>query len=384
MLSSQDLCIGVANNSIEPGALAELQPCAPTLYQVWDMEGLADAWPPAADVPSTIVAGATLTDRQVQSVVDWIQSETSISSTPFCYKTASYDRGIGIDPNCGGGKQKDAGLCYDSCRSGFKGVGPVCWSTQSPSYNPGQECTKKIAGVCVMTKMKSCRDGYASDKIATCWLDKASYGRDAGTVPTECGSNRQMQAGLCYYGAIDGYSCNATACQQNCAHGSIKCGEAACAKDASTCAISIADMVISPLEVLSFIASGGVTGVAVETVKTAQNAAFIAKTVSAIVQAEEALRSATGNFMDVAEKNLADMSTSKVEAAVAQGYGKDSANYRFIAREWAGRLLLLTILELEKDISTLMITTMDPTGITATANAFAKPPCTQHKTMPQF
>jgi hypothetical protein len=78
------------------------------------------------------------------------------------------------------------------------------------------------------------------------------------------------------------------------------------------------------------------------------------------------------------------MSTNAVEAAVANGYGRGSANYKFIAREWAARLLLLTIIELEKSIDTILITTMDPTGIAATANAFAKPPCAIHTTMPQF
>jgi hypothetical protein len=32
---------------------------------------------------------------------------------------------------CGPGQEMDAGLCYDKCRSGYYGVGPVCWR-QSP------------------------------------------------------------------------------------------------------------------------------------------------------------------------------------------------------------------------------------------------------------
>lgn len=38
-------------------------------------------------------------------------------------------------PNCASGKQKDAGLCYDACRAGSKGVGPVCWGTCSGDRN---------------------------------------------------------------------------------------------------------------------------------------------------------------------------------------------------------------------------------------------------------
>ena len=29
--------------------------------------------------------------------------------------------------SCASGKQQDAGLCYNSCRSNYAGVGPVCW-----------------------------------------------------------------------------------------------------------------------------------------------------------------------------------------------------------------------------------------------------------------
>lgn len=62
----------------------------------------------------------------------------------------SVDRGVGTVPNvcpsgtteiagscwswssvtgasCGGGKEMDAGLCYDPCPLGYRGVGPVCW-----------------------------------------------------------------------------------------------------------------------------------------------------------------------------------------------------------------------------------------------------------------
>lgn len=31
--------------------------------------------------------------------------------------------------SCGTGKDYDAGLCYDACKAGYDGVGPVCWGT---------------------------------------------------------------------------------------------------------------------------------------------------------------------------------------------------------------------------------------------------------------
>ena len=35
---------------------------------------------------------------------------------------------------CDDGEEMDVGLCYPKCRSGFSGVGPVCWG-QSPIVN---------------------------------------------------------------------------------------------------------------------------------------------------------------------------------------------------------------------------------------------------------
>ncbi len=35
---------------------------------------------------------------------------------------------------CGSGEQRDAGLCYSGCKTGFTGVGPVCWSAPPPGW----------------------------------------------------------------------------------------------------------------------------------------------------------------------------------------------------------------------------------------------------------
>jgi hypothetical protein len=56
---------------------------------------------------------------------------------PVCWKNLfdAYGRGAGRVPayNCGG-KEQDAGLCYEECRSGYKGAGPVCWGIAPPGY----------------------------------------------------------------------------------------------------------------------------------------------------------------------------------------------------------------------------------------------------------
>jgi hypothetical protein len=39
-----------------------------------------------------------------------------------------YDRGVGTIPSsCGAGYEKDGALCYPECRTGWNGVGPMCW-----------------------------------------------------------------------------------------------------------------------------------------------------------------------------------------------------------------------------------------------------------------
>lgn len=37
-------------------------------------------------------------------------------------------------PTCGSGKEYDAGLCYDVCKDGADGVGPVCWAKGPPGW----------------------------------------------------------------------------------------------------------------------------------------------------------------------------------------------------------------------------------------------------------
>src|SRR5262245_26271845 len=55
------------------------------------------------------------------------------------YWKNSYTRGVGAIPkshSCDSGKDQDAGLCYTPCKTGYSGVGPVCWQ-QEASYGRG-------------------------------------------------------------------------------------------------------------------------------------------------------------------------------------------------------------------------------------------------------
>ena len=41
----------------------------------------------------------------------------------------SYGRGVGYPLGCDDAEEEDAALCYEPCKDGFYGVGPVCWET---------------------------------------------------------------------------------------------------------------------------------------------------------------------------------------------------------------------------------------------------------------
>ncbi len=408
----------------------------------WTSEGIAGyltVITPVTLVPpvNTAVPGTTLTGAQMSTLINWIQGETSISTTPFCYKKPGYDRGIGIAPTeCANGKQYDGGLCYDSCRAGYGGAGPVCWQSCPSGYSDmGAIChfagtlsymqktvcehrqsVPYVGSYCDKYGYESCRDGYTS-VAGVCWADlhvppgmsgsaadpmKDSYGRGVGTMPTVCKSDRELQAGLCYLVPRSGYGCTVTACTQNCAAGSSACGVAACANTPANCASNITDMVVSTASMLAAIGAEAVTlgaaTPAVEGAKAGAQSAKAAVLAARIKRAQEAIDlagdlnskyseinqvvGAITLFVNVAETNLAGLSTRAVEAQIAARYGRGTANYRAIARNWAAMQMAAFMSDLQLQLETLIITTMDFTGILGTISAFKQPTCTQHTDMP--
>ena len=100
----------------------------------------------------------------------------------------TYNRGVGKLPtSCGSGKDNNAGLCYPKCRSGYKGVGPVCW----------QSC-----------------GGFGRDDGAFC-AKPAPYGRGAGNAP-KCRSDEEKNGALCYPKCRSGYYGVGPVCWKGC------------------------------------------------------------------------------------------------------------------------------------------------------------------------
>jgi hypothetical protein len=173
----------------------------------------------------------------------------------FCGKP-TYFRNIGTVPDCSPAQVKDAGLCYEPCRDGYSGVGPVCYANCpagwkdtgvaciKDSYGNGaglplNECGEKEmdAGLCY----NKCKDGYKGVS-AVCWktcpngwrdtgiaCQKDSYGNGAGSTLNYCG-DKEMDAGLCYNKCSDGYKGAGPVCWATCPDGWKDIG-AACEKD---------------------------------------------------------------------------------------------------------------------------------------------------------
>jgi hypothetical protein len=135
------------------------------------------------------------------------------------------------------------------------------------------------------------------------------------------------------------------------------------------------------------VATAGVATPAVVAAKgavvTAKTAAKTALDVGNTAQSTALmLKDSISGYIGMAENNLAAISTTAVEAQIAAKYGKGSPNYRTIARQWAAIQMRAYLSDMAVNVDTLIITTMDPSGILGTISAFSKPMCSQHTSIP--
>merc|ERR1712151_816983 len=118
-----------------------------------------------------------------------------------CWKT-TYGRGVGRPiHSCPSGMEKSGLLCYKGCRSGYHGVGPVCWG-KFPK----------------------------------------SYGRGVGK-PFRCSSSEHMSGLLCYKNCRSGYKGVGPVCWGTCPKGFRECGGALCVQSQSECTSNLKSMV---------------------------------------------------------------------------------------------------------------------------------------------
>lgn len=146
----------------------------------------------------------------------------------------------------GDNKEIDAGLCYDRCPDGYKGVGPVCWQNDA-SYGRGVGTIPKLEWNGCKSRMpgwlgggciggldskcpddrenqdglcyQRCRDNYTG-RGPVCWKNgDLSKGRGVGKIPS-CSPGKDNIAGLCYDKCPKGYSMQSLGlCSQDCPAG---------------------------------------------------------------------------------------------------------------------------------------------------------------------
>ncbi len=213
------------------------------------------------------------------------QAVVSETFAKMCWKQ-TYTRGAGTVPtDCPAGQDKDAGLCYDKCKPGYVGVGPVCWSSCPAGFrDDGAFCAKpeaygRGAGYAIWSEDKcraenngscekngamwypTCRAGFSPAGCCICSPNcpasmtdigvscaKTSYGRGVGKVPG-CAGGTVNDAGLCYPSCARDYDGVGPVCWGKCpADYPFACG-AGCARSQSACAAAVSQMVTDTVSV---------------------------------------------------------------------------------------------------------------------------------------
>lgn len=120
---------------------------------------------------------------------------------PVCWPSRiAYGRGVGkIPSNCGPNRVNELGLCYDKCNG--VGIGFLCWrgwfaSNRHVSF-PSRDCGEGFeydAGLCY----PKCEPGFKGVG-PVCWTTNTPIGRGVGSIPRHCPEERdENQWGLCY------------------------------------------------------------------------------------------------------------------------------------------------------------------------------------------
>lgn len=113
--------------------------------------------------------------------------------------SVAYAASLPAQQKCKDGEEFSNGFCYtQQCKSGYTGVGPVCW----------QDCNAGLTDAGAF-----CTDTTSKD----------TYTRVVGVIPdisSACPSGYpDQQAGLCYPAPKSGYTCTATMCTSDCPAG---------------------------------------------------------------------------------------------------------------------------------------------------------------------
>lgn len=392
--------------------------------------GAAQAQAAKAPMPRPALSTADL-----QQVTKWIGQEVSNSRQQYCYRD-SFGRGVGKPlSTCPAGLDKDGALCYPQCRSGYNGVGPVCWQNCPGGFrDDGAFCAKPAAygrgggypwkggdGLNDKGMFKRCEADHGSGrcekdgaivypkckpgfkKVGCCICSpecqggmtdigvscaKQSYGRTAGT-PMKCAAGEQEDAGLCYS------PCNkpdfkgvGPVCWQNCPGGRKDCG-AGCTTDTQTCVTDTVSMVTAPLVLAANIVSAGSASAGTkaasmaakapkvfDAMKKAAKVADLASTAADVVMLAKDVADTTATWVDDFVADWRNVTTERVQREVDARFKGDANTW--VKRQYA--MVHLTLLAQQNGIMTAQtalsaVAMFDPTGVAGVVDAFAKPIC---------
>ena len=319
--------------------------------------------------------------------------------------------------------------CHQQCKSGWRDDGLLCYKFKS-SYGrgvgriPPLRCTekacKKFFGkeLCVCKKTKSecpadrgdkciglcykpCRNGYGKVGCNICAMNCKEQGYANGIAPscpkkmylspglekTSCAPDQDKDAGLCYKKCRDTYSGVGPVCwgQPPKKNGQkwVNCGMGA-ASDKGTCASTIMDQVVGPLEVAAFVASAGTSS----TKEMGEKAALIK------AQMKTDVKDKAGAYKKIWEAICAVVTAAK-KASKKGATSAEKAN-DVLAMKQAAKKTLLPLIGMLDDSSSLastiqtftycsgidcfrgvaeLLAIVDPTGLAGTAAAYAYPKC---------
>jgi len=341
----------------------------------------------------------------------------------LCWKK-TFGRGVGTVPTqCSSTQDKDAGLCYPKCPTGYKGVGPVCWQSCPDGFrDDGAFCAKPEAygrgagypwkfgdglnddGMIARCEADNGRGNCEKDgaiyypkckanfhKVGCCICSpdcpsgmpdigvsctKNTSTRGVGTVPS-CGG-LSYDAGLCYDSCPRDYDGVGPICWSKCPPDfPFPCG-AGCALSEAACAAAVTEMTVETVSVAATILSfpfGGPgamaaarTGIkaATNVAKTGFKATLVGVKTAVKTNAKAFAKAAVKSYLKSQVKDPKNIvSNIWTVAGKAGKKGTSLAATNAASREMGE-------LKTEGQFDYTMLMSLDPTGFSSMIYSFAK------------